>query len=690
MIQKSNESDRRVLKFPAVHPCENISPVTLLTSLITLSKKISNHKSQHFTSNKQNARKAIILIEGLQVFLEEIRDQKWSLLDSVVLSFSELHFTFQKLLFLLEDCTRDGAQLWMLMESDRVATLFRVLSRSIATALDVFPLSSVQISQEAKEQVELLMRQARKARLEVEPDDEQVMMGLFSILNQFENRITPSKSDLKWVLAHIGIRKWSDCNKALKFLDSEMGLECLNEEKRNVAFLSSLMGFMSYCRCVVYNVVDDEEDDPKSNRRESSSSSTDSDILGCLNPDDFRCPISLEIMTDPVTIETGHSYDRSSILKWFRSGNPTCPKTGKRLSSIELVPNLVLRRLIQQYCSENGILIADPARRNHDISRTAQPGSLVAEEAMKMVANFLTCRLETGTVVQRHRAAYEIRLLTKTSIFYRSCLVEASAIPHLLQLLLSKDSSTQENATAALLNLSKLPKSRTVIVENWGLKLIVGVLNKGLKMEARQHAAAILFYVASNEEYPRLIGEEPEAIPSLIKLIKEGSGRAKKNGLVAMFTLTMHPENHRRLLAAEAIPMLVNMLKSCDRQDLVTDSLAILATLAEKIDGTIEALRCGGLHPVVEIIKSSTSRTGKEYCVSLLLSLSIYGGADVVADLVKSSSLMGSLYSILGEGTARASKKASALIRVLQDFFERRSSGFRPSVLPQEQFVHAW
>ncbi|KAE9621730.1 putative aminoacyltransferase, E1 ubiquitin-activating enzyme [Lupinus albus] len=31
----------------------------------------------------------------------------------------------------------------------------------------------------------------------------------------------------------------------------------------------------------------------------------------------FLCPISLEIMKDPVTISTGITYDRESIEKWL-------------------------------------------------------------------------------------------------------------------------------------------------------------------------------------------------------------------------------------------------------------------------------------------------------------------------------------------------------------------------------------
>ncbi|XP_054823055.1 U-box domain-containing protein 19 [Prosopis cineraria] len=688
MIRESNESDRRLLTFPAVHPCEGISLPTLFTSLFTISSRICSFKSKVFSSNKKNARKAIRMIEVLQIFLEEILDQRWGVPDSVILSLSELHLTFQKLQFLLEDCTREGSRLYMLMESNRVATHFQVLSRSVVTALDVFPFSSTEISEEVKEQVELILKQARVGDFEVELEDKRAMMGVLSILNQFENTIIPSESNLRWILDHIGVRRWSECNKEIKFLDAEVGYERMKEDKGKLAVLSSLMWFMCYCRCVVIEVVDNGEDYPK------SDCGKEREILNwCFNPGDFLCPISLEVMNDPVTIETGHTYDRSSILKWFGSGSLICPKTGKSLSSIELLPNLVLRRLIHRYCSKNGIPMADIGRRTRDRDNkaTSQPGSFAAQEAMKMLASFLCGKLHNEAEVERNRAAYEIRVLAKRNIFNRSCFVESGTIPYLLRWLSSRNPTTQENAIAALLNLSKHPKSRSIMVQNGGLELIVSVCKKGMKLESRDHAAATLYYLASDEENRRLIGEEPEAIPSLINLLKDGSDRGKKNGLVAIFGLLFHPENHKRVLEAKAIPLLVSILKTCQREELVTDSLAVLATLAEKSAGAMAILQNGALHPTIEILNSSsTSRVGKEQCASLLLSLSVNGGANVVALLVKIPSLMGSLYSLLSEGTSRASKKASALIRVLHDFCERRPSGFKTPVLPQEQFVHVW
>ncbi|XP_059649011.1 U-box domain-containing protein 19-like [Cornus florida] len=683
MINNYDQSSRRILTFPAIRPCEAVSPAALLNSLIDLAGKIIDYKSSFFASNKGNARQSIRLIGILLNFLEEVRVRQLGLSDSAVLSLSELHFIFQKIHYLLEDCTRDGARLWMLMRSERVSGQFRVLIRAMATILDVLPLGLIDVSVEVRESIELVMWQARKLKFEVDPFDELSVKNVVSILGQIEDQIVPKSSDLRWVLDYLGVRSWVECDREIKFLDNEIGLEYLTAEKRELGFLNSVMSFMSYCRAVSFDIVGDITGRRSTSRRSGN-------VVSGLNPDDLRCPISLEYMTEPVTIETGHTYDRSSILQWFRAGNATCPKTGEKLTSTELVPNLALKRLIVEYCSGNGIPVADSGGRKRDITRTVLPGSPVAEAAMKMLANFLVGRLVVGTEEEKKKAAYEVRLLTKSSIFNRSCFLDAGTIPYLLNLLSSKEALAQENAIAALLNMSKHSKGKTIVVENGGLEFILKVLKEGLKMEARQHAAGTLFYLASVEEYRILIGEIPEVIPSLMELLRDGTDRGKKNALVAIFGLLMDPNNHWRVLGAGLVPLLLSLLTSFEREDLITDSLAVLATLAQKSDGTFAILSTGALHTIMGTLSSSTSRAGKEYCVSLLLALCVNGGAEVVQFLVKNSSLMGPLYSVLTEGTSRASKKASSLIRILHEFHERSSSGFMAHALSREQFVHVW
>ncbi|OVA06309.1 WD40 repeat [Macleaya cordata] len=67
-------------------------------------------------------------------------------------------------------------------------------------------------------------------------------------------------------------------------------------------------------------------------------------------PKDFICPITSQILSDPVTLETGQTYERRAIQEWLERGNTTCPITRQPLSAT-LLPktNYVLKRLITSW-----------------------------------------------------------------------------------------------------------------------------------------------------------------------------------------------------------------------------------------------------------------------------------------------------------------------------------------------------
>ena len=70
-------------------------------------------------------------------------------------------------------------------------------------------------------------------------------------------------------------------------------------------------------------------------------------------PKHFQCPISLDLMKDPVTLSTGITYDRENIERWIEAGNQTCPVTNQALKSFDQIPNHSIRRMIQDWCVEN-------------------------------------------------------------------------------------------------------------------------------------------------------------------------------------------------------------------------------------------------------------------------------------------------------------------------------------------------
>lgn len=63
-------------------------------------------------------------------------------------------------------------------------------------------------------------------------------------------------------------------------------------------------------------------------------------------PDEFKCPITTEIMLDPVIAMDGHTYEREAIELWLGL-HRTSPMTNEEMPSNAVVPNRNLKKLIQ-------------------------------------------------------------------------------------------------------------------------------------------------------------------------------------------------------------------------------------------------------------------------------------------------------------------------------------------------------
>ncbi|XP_041663784.1 WD repeat, SAM and U-box domain-containing protein 1-like [Cheilinus undulatus] len=68
-------------------------------------------------------------------------------------------------------------------------------------------------------------------------------------------------------------------------------------------------------------------------------------------PDEFLCPITRELMKDPVIAADGYSYERESIESWIRGKNKTSPMTNLPLQTSMLTPNRSLKMAITRWKS---------------------------------------------------------------------------------------------------------------------------------------------------------------------------------------------------------------------------------------------------------------------------------------------------------------------------------------------------
>ncbi|XP_022776378.1 U-box domain-containing protein 11-like isoform X2 [Durio zibethinus] len=374
-------------------------------------------------------------------------------------------------------------------------------------------------------------------------------------------------------------------------------------------------------------------------------------------PDDFLCPISLELMRDPVIVATGQTYERSYIQRWIDCGNVTCPKTQQKLENLTLTPNYVLRSLINQWCAKHNIEqpsgLANGRLKKSDGSFRDVSGDMAAIQA-------LVCKLSSRCLEECRAAVAEIRSLSKRSTDNRILIADAGAIPVLVNLLTTDDVSLQEHAVTSILNLSIFANNKSLIMLAGAIPSVVQVLRAG-SMEARENAAATLFSLSLADENKIIIGASG-AIPALVDLLQHGSTRGKKDAATALFNLCIYQGNKGRAVRAGIITALLKMLTDT-RNCMVDEALTILSVLASNHDAKAAILKASTIPVLIDLLRTGLPRN-KENAAAILLSL-CKRDTENLAYISRLGAAI-PLTELTGSGTERAKRKATSLLEHLR------------------------
>ncbi|WOH11153.1 hypothetical protein DCAR_0830632 [Daucus carota subsp. sativus] len=121
-------------------------------------------------------------------------------------------------------------------------------------------------------------------------------------------------------------------------------------------------------------------------------------------PRDFVCPITSYIFDDPVTLETGQTYERKAIQEWIDRGNLTCPITRQKLNGTQLPnTNYVLKRLIARWREQNSSPTPVKSDNQHQESEPsfsngaplASPDSVISQATFDGAVGELRHAIET-------------------------------------------------------------------------------------------------------------------------------------------------------------------------------------------------------------------------------------------------------------------------------------------------------
>ncbi|KAL4555783.1 hypothetical protein LXL04_038411 [Taraxacum kok-saghyz] len=391
--------------------------------------------------------------------------------------------------------------------------------------------------------------------------------------------------------------------------------------------------------------------------------------VGVQIPYHFRCPISLELMRDPVIVGTGQTYDRPSIESWVATGNTTCPVTRLPLTDFTLIPNHTLRRLIQEWCVAN---------RSYGVERIPTP----KQPADPVMVRSLLSQAASESISSHARlsALRRLRGLARDSDKNRSVISTHNAREVLLGVLFSETNSNSSELnleSLAILSSFPLSESECLLVSSDPNRIsyLISLLSHP-SIDVRVNAASLLENVVAGTRSPENraeISNHDEVFDRIVGILNYPLSypRAMKVGIKALFALCLVKQHRHKAVDAGAVEALINRLADFEKCD-AERALATVELLCRIPQGCAAFASHALTVPLLVKIILKISDRATEYAAGALLSL-CSAAERLQREAVAAGVLTQLLLLVQSDCTERAKRKAQMLLKLLRDSWPEKS-----------------
>ncbi|ONM36202.1 E3 ubiquitin-protein ligase PUB23 [Zea mays] len=360
-------------------------------------------------------------------------------------------------------------------------------------------------------------------------------------------------------------------------------------------------------------------------------------------PSHFLCPISLQLMREPVTLPTGISYDRAAISRWLATpapaGGRTCPVTRVPLPpQPQLTPNHTLRRLIHAWLAS----LSPEAEVNEDVAalRGPVPG---AEVVVALLSDAAGAQVE---------ALKRLRELVAECEDSRAVLESQDGVFDALSRVVSSAdacSTAREEAVGLLASL-RIPEPELAGVvarhSNLGDALTAVLRSSNLKSRAN---AALLVRSLSEAAWPAwVIGLSQELLAEVVRVVRDRvSTQATKAALHALAALCPYGLTRVKIVGVGAVPAIVDLLLDDPERRVNELALVALDRLCTCAEGRAELVAHAAGLAVVGKKALRVSETASERAVRVLRSVARHAATPAVLQEMVESGVVAKLCAAL-------------------------------------------
>ncbi|KAL8055206.1 hypothetical protein ABFX02_04G042500 [Erythranthe guttata] len=381
-------------------------------------------------------------------------------------------------------------------------------------------------------------------------------------------------------------------------------------------------------------------------------------------PSYFRCPLSLELMWDPVIVASGQTYERAHIQKWLDQGLVRCPKTNYELAHKNLIPNYTVKALIVNWCNENKVELSDNSDKVEDVfeaRKVPEEGSVQSSPEHSYVHSRSESASSAVSSIDYASAAPEIGV-SRMSVnypftppnggspslsgkFYNSSKTisrmlsfpsdslhnELTSTPHVEKLVNGLRSLSTEVQTASAGELRFLAKynieNRVIIGQCGAIAPLISLLHSDNEL-IQEHSVTALLNLSIDENIKSRIAEEG-ALEPLIHVLKTGNTGAKENAAAALFSISLLDDYRVKIGRSGAVNGLVDLLKTGSVRGK-KDAATALFNLSIFHENKARIVQAGAVKYLVGLMEPCSEMVDK--AVALLANLStIVEGCSAIA-----------------------------------------------------------
>ncbi|XP_038892389.1 putative U-box domain-containing protein 42 [Benincasa hispida] len=358
----------------------------------------------------------------------------------------------------------------------------------------------------------------------------------------------------------------------------------------------------------------------------------------------FICPLTKNIMDDPVSLETGVSYERQAIVEWLEEFKESeeifCPVTGQKLVSKAFNSNRALKSTIEKWKERNEIATIKVTRaalslassddmvleaikdlssiskgKQFNIERIFNFGMLpllinfleyrdrdvryavlellhqmaeINEENKVTICNQLDVSRIINLLSSSHRSIRDTALLLLFELSRSETLSDpiGSVTGGILMLIIMKnnrsDEFASEKADETLRNLEKSPKNIKLMAEGGLMEPLIRHLTEGSEW-MRIEMASYLGEIVIRHDCLSYVAER--ASPVLVKMVHEGDTFVRRAAFKALLQISSHMPNGKTLAKAGAVQVMAEEMFTrtiCDElNDPKAEATKILANICE-------------------------------------------------------------------------------------------------------------